>query len=366
MTPVNDPASAPPVVTGKTELSKVLSVDTSAITDPDSGVANISSIQWIAIKPDGTEVILSGQTGTTFAPTTNEIGFTIVSEINYTDNDGFINVVRSPAVGPITVLPPVIEPVVQPKAPTLSSSTSPREVVTNIDASLSSNAQVFTTLDTSGEMFSEQIPKEMVVPKSISDKESYIKGQEVYKQALKDYDPAKDVGDIVQEIMIGTVQKVANGDELFDVSQDIYDRAVSSKQPNSTIAEVVFYISQSLDSRIKVQDEFLRMVAFDDRLKIQQIEAILEKINNEGKDSEMAEKIVNAISEHRPKIAEQLSQFLKELKNNSNDFISILRGLKTKILYTQGDDLEQSAEYNELEQRYRIEKAKKNILKYFS
>ena len=118
--PTNSPATGQPTITGRVEVGKTLTANTSGISD-DNGLTNVAfSHQWVR-NADGADTDISGATASTYVITTADAGSAIKVGVSFTDDDGYSETSTSsatasvPEPAPQTPPPPVIVPPKEPE-----------------------------------------------------------------------------------------------------------------------------------------------------------------------------------------------------------------------------------------------------------
>ena len=110
---LNTPATGLPAINGTVQAGETLTVDTSGIADND-GLDNVSySYQWLA-----DDANIPGETTSTYALVTNDVGKAIKVKVSFTDDAGNEETLTSAAMGTVEAAPPMI-----PGAPTIDSLT---------------------------------------------------------------------------------------------------------------------------------------------------------------------------------------------------------------------------------------------------
>lgn len=109
---VQFPPTGRPVLSGMPAVTATLTMDASDVDDPDGGVASLSYYWWRvppgAVRGNryacrfGNCTRIAGATGTTYAPTTADIGFYLAGIVTVTDGQGDIGDLGSRAVGPVS------------------------------------------------------------------------------------------------------------------------------------------------------------------------------------------------------------------------------------------------------------------------
>ena len=118
--PTNSPATGQPTITGRVEVGKTLTANTSGISD-DNGLTNVAfSHQWVR-NADGADTDISGATASTYVITTADAGSAIKVGVSFTDDEGYSETSTSsatasvPEPAPQTPPPPVIVPPKEPE-----------------------------------------------------------------------------------------------------------------------------------------------------------------------------------------------------------------------------------------------------------
>ena len=94
---VNTPATGSPMITGVARETQTLTADTSGITDVNGLTDTVFAYQWLR---DGTDI--SGATsGGTYTLTRADIGSSISVRVTFTDDDGFTEMLTSPATAAV-------------------------------------------------------------------------------------------------------------------------------------------------------------------------------------------------------------------------------------------------------------------------
>ena len=85
----NAPATGFPVIQGTPEVGEQLTVDISTIADAD-GLPSASAFayQWIRVASDATETSITSATGSTYTPTSDDVGAALKVQVSFTDNGG--------------------------------------------------------------------------------------------------------------------------------------------------------------------------------------------------------------------------------------------------------------------------------------
>ena len=80
----NNPASGAPTISVTAQVGQTLTADTSGISDAD-GLTNVSySYQWLSSR----DTEIDGATGSTYSPTTSDVGKVIKVRVTFTDDAG--------------------------------------------------------------------------------------------------------------------------------------------------------------------------------------------------------------------------------------------------------------------------------------
>ena len=99
VTPVNDPATGRPSISGREEVDHTLSADTSGLADID-GLTDPLAWRWVRI--DGaTETTIAGATNSTYRLVEADLGKTLKVEVSFTDGDGTAESATSDATGTV-------------------------------------------------------------------------------------------------------------------------------------------------------------------------------------------------------------------------------------------------------------------------
>ena len=90
VTPVNDPATGRPTISGRRQAGQVMTASTAGIRDID-GLPESFSYQWIRVDVDGKSnpVDISGATASTYTLATDDVGKRIKVRVSFTDDDGY-------------------------------------------------------------------------------------------------------------------------------------------------------------------------------------------------------------------------------------------------------------------------------------
>ena len=88
VTPVNDPATGAPTISGTAQVGQTLTASTGDIADPD-GVPSAFTYQWKRYAADGTTFEANiGTNSMTYTLTASEEGKKVLVEVSFTDNGG--------------------------------------------------------------------------------------------------------------------------------------------------------------------------------------------------------------------------------------------------------------------------------------
>ena len=99
VTPVNDPATGRPSISGREEVDHTLSADTSGLADID-GLPDSLVYRWV--RNDGaTETTIAGATNSTYRLVDADLGKTLKVEVSFTDRDGTAESATSDATGTV-------------------------------------------------------------------------------------------------------------------------------------------------------------------------------------------------------------------------------------------------------------------------
>ena len=99
VTPVNDPATGRPSISGREEVDHTLSADTSGLADID-GLPDSLVYRWVRI--DGaTETTIAGASANTYRLVEADLGKTLKVEVSFTDRDGTAESATSDATGTV-------------------------------------------------------------------------------------------------------------------------------------------------------------------------------------------------------------------------------------------------------------------------
>ena len=99
VTPVNDPATGTPSISGREEVDHTLSADTSGLADID-GLPDSFAWRWVRI--DGAiETTIAGASASTYRLVDADLGKTLKVEVSFTDGDGTAESATSDATGTV-------------------------------------------------------------------------------------------------------------------------------------------------------------------------------------------------------------------------------------------------------------------------
>ena len=89
VTPVNDPATGRPTISGNRQAGQTLTASTADVQDVD-GIPDSLDYQWLRVDADGTSntVEISGGTESTYTLTAEDVGYRIKVRMSFTDQDG--------------------------------------------------------------------------------------------------------------------------------------------------------------------------------------------------------------------------------------------------------------------------------------
>ena len=143
VTPVNDPATGAPTISGTAQVGLTLTASTGDIADPD-GVPSAFTYQWKRVDADGTTFEANiGTNSMTYTLTASEEGKKVLVEVSFTDNSGS-------SEGPlVSALYPLTQS--QTMDPNNSPTASDGTVTTNEDTDHTFAAYEFGYADADGD-----------------------------------------------------------------------------------------------------------------------------------------------------------------------------------------------------------------------
>ena len=107
--PPNTPATGEPIIDGTPQVRRTLTVDTSAIDDPDGMENAVFRYQWFATKSSTTREI-AGETDSTYKLIPADEGYTFHVEVSFTDDRGYSETLTSAATEAVVAAAPNSEP----------------------------------------------------------------------------------------------------------------------------------------------------------------------------------------------------------------------------------------------------------------
>ena len=102
VTPVNDPATGKPTISGTRQAGQILTASTAGIADVD-GVPDSFTYQWLRVDSDGASnpFTISGETSSTYTLTAEDVGKRARVQVIFTDEDGTSEELTSNATGTV-------------------------------------------------------------------------------------------------------------------------------------------------------------------------------------------------------------------------------------------------------------------------
>ena len=102
VTPVNDPATGKPTISGGRQAGQTLTASTAGIADMD-GVPDSFAYQWLRVDADGASnpVTIPGATASTYTLTTADVGKRIKVRVSFTDEESSSEELTSDAIGTV-------------------------------------------------------------------------------------------------------------------------------------------------------------------------------------------------------------------------------------------------------------------------
>ena len=102
LTPVNDPATGKPTISGTRQAGQTLTASTAGIADVD-GLPDSFTYQWLRVDSDGASnpITISGETSSTYTVTAADVGKRARVQVGFTDEDGTSEELTSNATGTV-------------------------------------------------------------------------------------------------------------------------------------------------------------------------------------------------------------------------------------------------------------------------
>ena len=110
ITPMNDPATGAPAITGTAQMGQTLTAVTTGIVDVDGLTSPTYGYQWIRVDDDGTSnpTDIAGAASGTYTQVRADVGKKLRVKVSFTDDDGNDEELTSAATATETVLDPTV------------------------------------------------------------------------------------------------------------------------------------------------------------------------------------------------------------------------------------------------------------------